>query len=126
MFISRQIAKHLPRNIVNQDELEKGCNDAGIPVYYPEPLSFERLMRRLNAAREVIITRGGALTNLVYLAKGARVMILKSESYRHESLDLFNKIIQQRRLDIQIIDANHGNMIDTIEFAERLKILKTS
>jgi hypothetical protein len=53
-------------------------------------------------------------------------MILKSESYRHESLDLFNKIIQQRRLDIQIIDANHGNTIDTIEFAERLKILKTS
>ena len=45
MFISRQIAKHLPRNIANQDELEKGCNDAGIPVYYPELLSFERLVR---------------------------------------------------------------------------------
>jgi capsular polysaccharide biosynthesis protein len=124
MFISRQMAKHLPRNIANQEEIEKACLDAGIPVCYPEKLSFDRLVRRLNAARAVIITWGGALTNLVYLAKGARVLILKSESYRHESLELFNKIIRQRRLDVDVLDTNKENMISMDEFSERLATMK--
>lgn len=125
MFISRQMAKHLPRNIANQDALEKACIDIGIPVCYPEQLSFDRLVRRLNSAGGVIITWGGALTNLVYLAKRARVLILKSESYRHESLELFNKIIQQRKLEIQVIDTNQENKIYMNEFAEQVKMLKT-
>jgi hypothetical protein len=120
MFISRQIAKHLPRNIANQEEIEKACLDAAIPVYYPEKLSFDRLVRRLNAARAVIITWGGALTNLVYLAKGARVLILKSESYRHENLDLFNKIIHQRMLQTDILETNKENIIVVDELRDRL------
>lgn len=120
MFISRQMAKHLPRNIANQDDLEKACLDAGIPVCYPEKLSFDRLVRRLNAARAVIITWGGALTNLVYLAKGARVLILKSESYRHENLDLFNKIIHQRMLQTDVLETNKENIIAVDELRDRL------
>lgn len=120
IFVSRQIAKHLPRNIANQDKLEDVCRFSGIPVCYPEQLSFDRLVRRLNAARVIIITWGGALTNLVYLAKGASVLILKSKSYSHETLELFNKIIQQRSLKINVIESNNENIIEVDQFSERL------
>jgi hypothetical protein len=120
IFVSRQIAQHLPRNIANQDKLEDACRSSGILVCYPEQLSFDRLVRRLNAAQVVIITWGGALTNLVYLAKGASVLILKSKSYSHESLELFNKIIQQRGLKINVIESNNENTIEVDQFSERL------
>jgi hypothetical protein len=123
LFISRESAKHLPRNIANQDDLEKSCLDQGIPVVYPEKLSFDRLVRRLNAASAVIITWGGALTNLVYLAKGAVVLILKSKSYKHENLEIFSMIIKQRNLEVQVIDTNDDNTIDLQGFEERAKML---
>lgn len=111
VFISRKIARHLPRNIANQEEVEQTCRDAGIPVYYPEDLSFDRLVRRLKSTKRAIFTWGGALTNLIYLTKGARVVILKSESYKHEGLELFNKIISQRRLKIDILETTSENKI---------------
>jgi hypothetical protein len=43
---------------------------------------------------------------------GTKVVILKSESYRHESLDLFKKIIENRRLDVKVVDSTDDNNID--------------
>jgi capsular polysaccharide biosynthesis protein len=123
IFISRQMANHLPRNITNQNEIEDNCRAMGIPVHYPEQLSFDRFVRRLNASRAIIITWGGALTNLVYLAKGARVLILKSKSYRHEDLRIFNKIIQQRLLKVEVIVADEENIISIGEFTDKAGLL---
>lgn len=112
-FLSREQATHLPRNIANQKEVEDACKRLEIPVVYPEYLSFDRLVRQLNATKGIIITWGGSLTNLVYLKHGAKVVVLKSSSYRHENISLFDKIIMQRGLKIVVIDTSEdGNEVD--------------
>lgn len=122
-FISRETASHLPRNLANQDEVEALCDASSIPVVYPERLSFDRLVRQLEASTAIIITWGGALTNLVYLRKGAKVLILKSASYRHENLSLFEKIIGQRELNVEVLDTNDDDEIDLSVLDGKLKAL---
>ena len=45
-----------------------------------------------------------ALDNLSFCNEYSEIIILKSASYRPESIDMFNKIINSRKLKIKIID----------------------
>lgn len=119
-FVSREIATHLPRNIQNQVEIEDLCEVNRIKVLRPERIYFDRLVIRLNSAKAVIITWGGALTNLAYVREGAKVLILKSMSYQKEGLSLFDKIIQGRRLSVKVLAANPANLIDVKRLAPLL------
>ncbi|MFN5118411.1 MAG: glycosyltransferase 61 family protein [Cyanobacteriota bacterium] len=122
-FISRETASHLPRNISNQDQVEALCEASSFPVVYPERLSYDRLVRRLQVSSGIVITWGGALTNLVYLSKRAKVLILKSASYRHETLDLFRKIISQRELEVEVLDTDDEDCIDLKVLEDKLTSL---
>lgn len=120
LFLSREVATHLPRNISNQVDIENHCRSSKVLVCYPERISFDRLVRYLSQCKSVVITWGGAMTNLVYLPDHANVLVLKSKSYQHENLELFMKIINDKKLNIFVIESDSENNIPLDQFNQNL------
>lgn len=94
-----------PRDFKNKSEIENFLSRSNVAVINPELISYEHLVYALRDVRTIFITYGSALTNLVYLPIGTRVVILKSQSYMHESIELWNKVIDTYRLFIIEIPA---------------------
>jgi hypothetical protein len=111
VYISRGKANHLPRNLNNEEEISNYLFNSGYIVCNPELISLCDFINTIRNSDNIIITWGGALTNMIYFKKNANVTILKSKSYDHESIDLFNKIIQSNQLNINIITHVDNNII---------------
>ena len=115
VLITRGIATHMPRNLNNQKDIEielKNKMSNNLFIINPETSDLLYFINIISKAKKIIITWGGALTNLVYLNKNTKVIILKSLSYKNESIKLFNKIILDNDLNINIIEADVNNNID--------------
>jgi len=48
------------------------------------------------------------ISALIYLKPNTKVIILKSKSYMHESIHLFNKIIEELKLNVNIIESTNN------------------
>lgn len=70
------------------------------------------MVARINHTDILVITWGSTLTNMCFLKPGVKVLILKSASYMHETIELFRKIIQARQIHVSVIEAD-DNVIDT-------------
>jgi hypothetical protein len=103
IFISRGKATHLSRNLENEDEVSTYLLSNNYDIINPEDVSLDQFINTIKNADNIIITWGGALTNMVYLKENANVYILKSRSYEHEDIALFSKIINTYKLNIKII-----------------------
>jgi hypothetical protein len=103
LFITRGKASHLPRNLSNQEEIENYLKNNNVDIFNPEQHTFEELVCILQQYNNIIITWGGALVNLSFCQLNSNITILKSKSYEHEGISLFNKIINDRNLKINII-----------------------
>lgn len=119
VFITRNIATHLPRNLSNQKEIEDYFIKKNFTVINPENISYKPFINTIRDASIVVITWGGALTNMMYLKENTKVYILKSKSYMRENLCLFEKIINRLNLKINIIESVNNvitlDKIDTIK-----------
>lgn len=111
LFITRGIATHIKRNLDNQFEIENFLKEKNITIFNPENDNFKNLVRILQQYDKIIITWGSALVNLIFCKPFTEIIILKSKSYEHETIHLFNKIIEQRKLKITII-TSIDNKID--------------
>jgi len=120
VFISRKAAMHIKRNLDNENEINSFLKTKQFLTIYPEDLSYESFINHIRNANNIVITWGGALTNMVYLKNNCNVIILKSKSYEHESISLFNKIIKNYKLNIKIITHNN-NKIDLNKLNECIK-----
>jgi hypothetical protein len=112
VFITRGIATHLPRNLANQEEIESFFISNNYIIINPETVSYEFFINNIRHANRVVLTWGGALTNMIYLKENADVIILKSLSYAHENIELFRKIIDTYKLNIKIIEQDGNNYIN--------------
>jgi capsular polysaccharide biosynthesis protein len=88
-------------------------------VINPENIDFKDFINILQKANLIIITWGSALTNLIFCNPGTQVIILKSQSYENESIQLFNKIIKNNSLIVKII-LHKNNEIDLNELNETI------
>jgi len=122
IFITRSIAKHMPRNLHNQIEIEDFFKTKLFNVLNPENIEFKDFINILQKANVIIITWGSALTNLIFCNPGTKVIILKSQSYENESIVLFNKIIQNNSLIVKVI-LHKNNEIDLNELNETIQLL---
>ena len=111
VFITRGTALHMPRNLENQTQIEKLLGDNHFKIINPETVGFVEFIQLIGSANTVVITWGGALTNLVFLKKGARVVVLKSKSYDHESLELFDKMIKTSELKVSVVNHKNNNCL---------------
>jgi hypothetical protein len=111
LFLTRGIASHMPRNLENQTEIEEYLIQKNVKVVNPELIEFEIFIRLINSYKNIIITWGSAIVNLMFCSQNTKIKILKSKSYEHESIDLFNKIINERNLEIEIL-VHQNNRIE--------------
>jgi hypothetical protein len=93
----------MPRNLSNQLELEEYFKNKNFEIVNPETENFYNFIDTINNASTIIITWGGALTNLIYLKENTNVYILKSKSYLDENIYIFQKIIDTYKLNVSII-----------------------
>jgi len=110
IFINRGKAVHLPRNILNEDEICEYLKNNNYSIINPEILSLDDFINIVKNADNIVINWGGALTNMVYFKENTNVYILKSKSYDSESIEIFSKIISNYKLNITIIN-NIDNII---------------
>jgi hypothetical protein len=120
VFLTRDKATHLPRNLNNQAEIEDYLSNNNITIINPELITYEQLINSIKNLNVIIITWGGALVNLIYLKPHTRVYILKSKSYEHESIELFDKIIKTYQLQVKII-VHQNNEININKLSDILK-----
>ncbi len=113
LFITRGIASHMPRNLENQKEIEDYLHNNRVDIYNPEIHSIWELLQTINVYNKIIITWGSALVNLSFCNEYSEIIILKSKSYKEEKIDLFNQIINSRKLKIKIIESI-DNVIDPV------------
>lgn len=111
VFITRGIASHLNRNLSNQKEIEAFFNNySNFIVINPELITFNEFINNIKNTKIIVTTWGSSLTNLVFLQLNTTVIILKSESYKHESILLFDKIIKNNKLNVIIIESNDNKI----------------
>jgi len=103
VFITRGIALHLPRNLLNEEEINNILISKNFFVVNPELETLDNFINIIKNAKTIVLTWGGTLVNMVYLKPNTKVYILKSESYQDEKIDLFMKIIENYNLKIDII-----------------------
>lgn len=119
VFITRNIASHMPRNLSNQKEIEDYFIKKNFTVINPENIAYEPFINTIREASIVVITWGGALTNMMYLKENTKVYILKSKSYMYENINLFKKIIDRLNLKINIIES--VNNVITLDKLDTIK-----
>jgi hypothetical protein len=109
VFITRNKAIHMQRMLDNFNEIEAHLNNQQFVSINPEILSYNEFIRNIRNVDNIVITWGGALTNLIYLKPNTQVTILKSKSYEDdgEKITLFQKIIDTYKLQVKVI--NHVN-----------------
>jgi hypothetical protein len=105
IFITRNIATHLPRNLKNQIEIENYFKHKNYNIINPENVDILEFITKIQNASNVVLTWGGALTNMVFLKPKCNVYILKSKSYMHENINLFKKIIDTYELNVKVIES---------------------
>lgn len=115
VFITRNKAVHMPRMLDNFNEIENHLISLNFTLVNPELLTYDKFISSIRNANKVVITWGGALTNMIYLKENTKVIILQSKSYEKENIHLFKKIIDTYKLNITIIK-HSNNMINLSDF----------
>jgi len=106
LFITRgEDPPHLPRNLKNKKEIENYFLKKNICVFNPEQHNIYDMIKIIKNYNNIIITWGSALTNLCFCNDNSNIIILKSDSYKDENIKLFEKIINDRKLIIHIIES---------------------
>ena len=93
------------RDIANKAATEAYFVRAGFTLINPEDITYEELVRQARNASMVAMYWGSVMTNMVYFKNDARVFILKSKSYLHENMSLWQKVTNDYHLDVVEIPA---------------------
>lgn len=103
IFITRNIALHIKRNLDNEQEICDYLSALNYVIINPENITYNEFINNIKESENVVMTWGGALTNMIYFKPGTHIYILKSKSYEDESIELFRKIITTYQVNITII-----------------------
>jgi len=103
LFITRSRAIHMNRNLDNELEIEQYLLANKYAILNSESVLFGNFINNLHKATHIVMTWGGALTNMCYCSPNTQIIILKSKSYEHENLSLFDKIIKTYKLNVRVV-----------------------
>uniref|UniRef100_A0A6C0I9J5 Glycosyltransferase 61 catalytic domain-containing protein n=1 Tax=viral metagenome TaxID=1070528 RepID=A0A6C0I9J5_9ZZZZ len=114
IFITRtNIINGLQRLLSNFKEIENYFKLQNYLIINPENISYVEFINQIRNADLIITTWGSALTNIIYLKENTKIIILKSQSYMHESIGLWKKIIDAYNLNVKEI-RSINNYIDPL------------
>ncbi|WP_144004657.1 glycosyltransferase 61 family protein [Asticcacaulis excentricus] len=119
VFITRSSSY---RDIGNKDEAEAFFADQGFLIVNPEDISIIELIRVLANVKYVGMYFGSAMTNMIYMPKGTKVHVIQAKSYLHEGLEIWQNILKEYNIDLNVHKASDENVVDI----EMLKALAFS
>ncbi len=94
IFVTRGKALHMPRNLDNQEEIEKYFLSIGYDVINPELMNILTFINNIKNANNIYITWGGAMVNLCYVNPKANIYLLQSLSYLDENIFTIFKFLR--------------------------------
>jgi hypothetical protein len=94
-------------NLEYIDEVEQLLYCKNFKFVNPEMLILDDFINTIKNANKVIIYWGSALTNLIYLKPNTNVFIIKTKSYVSQNYDIFEKIFENYKLNITVLDESH-------------------
>jgi len=110
LLLTRTASSH---RSINMSFVDQWATSHQIPILNPETFPMISLIRHLYRANTIIITWGSALTNLCYCRNHTKIIVLKPFSYGNEPFGYFQKIINQRKLQVlAILDSSPENQYD--------------
>jgi capsular polysaccharide biosynthesis protein len=77
LFVGRKTTAN--RGITNQLEIEQIARENGFFIFYPEDYDFASQVQHFAAAEAICATGGAALSNLIFVQEGTRVLGLVAE-----------------------------------------------
>ena len=108
------------RDLRNKTDIENFFLSKGFSIVNPELVDYQELIIKASECKILVTYYGSALTNLAYFQPNTRVIILKSESYMQESIDLWSKVISSRKLQVDEVTSNNNeisiDMLCSIDF----------
>lgn len=93
LYLSRRLAPS--RRLVNEDELVERLQPLGFETVTPETLSVREQIDLFSQASLIIAPAGAALTNMLYSAPGARVVVLHNRHLVDRRIDLYYDALAQ-------------------------------
>jgi capsular polysaccharide biosynthesis protein len=115
IFLTRSKNTHTNRLINNFSEITNIFEKNNFKIINPEDISLLDFIKQILLSQNVITTWGSALVNLIYLNMNTNVYILKSNSYKDENINIFRNLINNYKLNINIITCDDENNIDISE-----------
>ena len=108
LFLTRSDSYRDPEN---KAEIDAYMRQNGFNVVNPENISYEAMIALAASVEIVVMFYGSALTNMIYFAPNTRVIILKSQSYMEESINLWKKVIDGYQLVVDVIPARENRIL---------------
>lgn len=109
VFITRSTSY---RDIGNKAEIEAFFADSGFLIVNPEEISIIELIKVLANAKYVGMYFGSAMTNMIYMPKGTNVHVLQAKSYLHEGLDIWQNILTEYNIALNVHRVSDENIVD--------------
>ena len=113
IFLTRDKITWVNNNIQNNLELINISKQKNFLIINPETISINDLINYLKNTDTLIITFGSALVNLIYTRLGCNVIILKSNSYKKQSINIFRNMMKNYDINYKIITCDNNNNIET-------------
>jgi hypothetical protein len=96
-------------DINNKSDIQTLCIKKGFTIINPELISIQLLISYLKNADTIIITFGSALVNLIFTKINAKIIILKSNSYKSHGIDIFRNLIKNYGIKYDILECDNIN-----------------
>lgn len=106
------------RLMINSEKLKNSLLKLGFRVIRPEELDLDNQIRIFKGARFVVAQSGAALTNIIFMSKGAHVIELADRDNNH----LFLKLSKMLGINHEIIYGKSSNLINLSSGMGALKV----
>ena len=120
IFLTRNKITWVNHNINNNLELINLSKKKGYNIINPEDLDIEQLINYFRNSNKIITTFGSALVNLIYAKPNAKIIIIKSNSYKGHSINIFRNLIKNYNINYTILDCDNNNNIEPKLFCESI------
>lgn len=107
IFLTRSLSADPRRRIPHLEGMIAEARARGFRVIDPEKTPLQDLVPAMQAARGVVCTWGGSLTNMAFTQPDTKVGILKLPAYRGESLDfIFRNLLEEHPMVTTVLDVD--------------------
>jgi hypothetical protein len=112
LFLTRDKIMWRNHNIKNINDIVDISIQNNFIIINPENINIETLIYYVKNSSDIIIFFGSALVNLIYSNENTNIIILKSNSYKEQNINIFRNLIKNYKLKYVLMECDEENNID--------------